>query len=114
MFYIYYTYSASVPKCVYKSLGCWKDRLNYPRLITSLEGEDPLLVGLYKQRHNAIRMCYEVAVKRKFPGFALQDLGQCFSSDDILLVYQTLGKADGECSSGKGGDFANDVYKMCG
>ena len=44
------------------------------------------------------------------PVFAVQNGGACFSGPDGEQTYKRYGKSDA-CKSGKGGPFANNVYK---
>ena len=42
--------------------------------------------------------------------FAVQNGGACFSGPDAEQSYKRYGKSE-SCKSGKGGPFANNVYK---
>lgn len=42
--------------------------------------------------------------------FAVQNGGACFSGPDAEESFKRYGKSDG-CKAGKGGPFANSVYK---
>ena len=44
------------------------------------------------------------------PVFAVQNGGACFSGPDAEQTYKRYGKSEG-CKAGKGGPFANSVYK---
>jgi len=95
----------------YESLGCWKDSGN--RAIATLEGFDNRLAGHYQERANAIEICYEVAKSKGYPAFAVQNGGWCAGSSTALDTYKKYGSAS-NCAGGKGGSWANDVYKING
>ena len=95
----------------YTNIGCWKD--DPERAIQILEGKYDTLDGDYKKRENAIEKCFQVAVKRGFKYFAVQNGGQCFASEDAGPRYSMYGKAD-TCRDGKGASWANDVYIING
>lgn len=44
------------------------------------------------------------------PVFAVQNGGACFSGPEAEQTYKRYGKSE-SCKSGKGGPFANNVYK---
>jgi hypothetical protein len=92
----------------YTSLGCWADTGN--RAITPLDGSDPAISGNYQQRANAINECYNIAKERGMKIFAVQDGGWC-AADNNLNSYNKYGSS-GNCRNGKGGPWANDVYKI--
>ena len=87
----------------YFSLGCWKDKsdraikggLNGPRVDDS----------------NSVHACFERAQSLGYTVFALQDGNQCFTSKDAGKTYNKYGTAT-NCKNGKGGDWANAVYKI--
>ena len=104
----------------YKHLGCFKDAI--PRALESLELE---LEDHYKRRTDAIKKCYDAAIKLRYKFFAVQDGGQCFSgktatvtfslensSKTTTITYEKYGKSSDCVSGGKGGPMANDVYKI--
>ena len=91
----------------YVYLGCWKDEKKN-RAIPTLEGKDSRLTGNYKQRANAIELCYEVAKTKWLKIFAIQDNGQCFGGDGGE-DYKRYGSST-KCVGGKGGVYANSVY----
>ena len=76
-----------------------------------MEGTDSRLTGSYRQRSNAIRLCYEVAKSKGYSIFALQHGGQCFAGGGE--EYMKHGKAT-NCGGGKGGGYANSVYSVIG
>ncbi|XP_078616379.1 uncharacterized protein LOC144884783 [Branchiostoma floridae x Branchiostoma japonicum] len=96
----------------YISLGCWKDTRN--RAIPTLEGTDPRLDGHVTSRNNAIEKCFQVALSRGFPMFAVQASGQCFGSADGLNTYNKYGPSTACTADGEGGGWANEVYKITG
>ena len=97
----------------YESLGCWKDDL--PRAITAdLEGiinPSNLYDEHYKRRSNAVQKCFKAALSQGKTVFAIQDGGQCFSSNSAQVTYKKYGSSN-ECVQGKGGPMANDVYEI--
>ena len=90
-----------------KYLGCWKATAEIP----SLEGTDILLDGNANYRENALDKCKQVAKKREYCLFGLQDGGKCVGSATMEHVYQKNGKSQACPTSGKGGAGANSVYK---
>jgi len=92
----------------YTHIGCWKDSSN--RAIPQLEGSDPRIKGHYSTRADAINKCYQVAKERKLMLFAVQDGGWCAGASN-LNGYNKYGKAT-NCKNGKGGGYANDVYRI--
>ncbi|XP_078616566.1 uncharacterized protein LOC144884896 isoform X2 [Branchiostoma floridae x Branchiostoma japonicum] len=94
----------------YISLGCWRDTSD--RAIPTLEGTDPRLDGDYKSRENPIEKCYQVALSRGFPVFALQNGGWCAGSADGLNTYDRYGPSTTCASDGEGGPWGNEVYRI--
>eukprot|EP00058_Branchiostoma_floridae_P009849 XP_002595337.1 hypothetical protein BRAFLDRAFT_87574 [Branchiostoma floridae] len=96
----------------YVSLGCWADACD--RAIPTLEGTDPRLDGHnYQSRDNAIEKCYQVALSRGFPMFALQNGGQCLgSADGLYYTYRKYGPSTTCALDGEGGVWGNDVYRI--
>ena len=92
----------------YTSLGCWRDKR--ARAIPQLEGSDPSLRDNYMRRSDAINKCYRVARARGFVLFAVQNGGWCAGADNFN-GYQIYGQYD-KCRNGKGGPWANDVYRI--
>jgi len=92
----------------YTHLGCWRDTGN--RAVPQLDGSDARLKGSYSRRADAINKCYQVAKERKLVLFAVQDGGWCAGSSN-LNGYKKYGKAT-NCKNGKGGGWANDVYRI--
>merc|ERR1711981_1474324 len=99
----------------YRSLGCWKDEIQFgKRAMESLEGKPGLgrlLKGPYKTRADAVTKCFKAAAIKGYEVFAVQDGGQCFGSADAKETYTRFGQSF-ECSSMKGGPMANDVYVL--
>ncbi|XP_078614388.1 uncharacterized protein LOC144883667 [Branchiostoma floridae x Branchiostoma japonicum] len=95
----------------YISLGCWADTSD--RAIPMLEGTDARLDGdNYQSRENPIEKCYQVALSRGFPMFAVQNGGQCFGSADGLNTYDRYGPSTTCASDGEGGPRGNEVYRI--
>ena len=92
-------------------LGCFKDTSR--RAIPILEGKSKLVRGNYKRRKFAIRRCAMVAVNRGNKVFSVQDGGQCFSGPRAQYTYGKYGRSN-RCRNGKGGPWANDVYRVSG
>ena len=92
----------------YTHLGCWKDTAR--RAVPQIEGSDPRIRGNYVRRGDAINKCYQVARQRKMIIFAVQNGGWCAAATN-LNGYRKYGKA-GNCKNGKGGPWANDVYRI--
>ena len=84
--------ASDVYKIVYKPYyryGCWVDVCcGSHRAIPDLEGTDPILDGDYKTREDAVNKCYQVAEKRGFQVFAVQNGGQCFSGPRAHLTFK--------------------------
>ncbi|XP_078580869.1 uncharacterized protein LOC144864555 [Branchiostoma floridae x Branchiostoma japonicum] len=96
----------------YISLGCWRDELD--RAIPTLEGTDARLDGIYAYRQNPIEKCYQVALSRAFPVFAVQNGGWCAGSASGLNTFNKYGASTGCAKDGEGGSMANQVYKITG
>merc|ERR1712179_851472 len=75
----------------YQLLGCYKDTVD--RAILQLEGTDPILDDLYQYRENAVQKCYKAALSLGYTVFAVQDSGQCFSSDTAKDTYKKYGES---------------------
>jgi len=97
-----------LPATGYTHLGCWRDTRK--RAVPSLEGTDPRLKDKWGKREEAINKCYEVARKKKLVLFAVQAGGWCAGASN-LNGYKKYGKAT-NCRNGKGGGWANDVYRI--
>ena len=89
-------------------MGCYKDE--NVLAIPTLEGRDPILDGPYRERNDSIQKCYQATLSRGYPAFAVQFGGECFSSTDILAIYNRYGPSTACEADGKGGGLANEVY----
>ncbi|XP_078693730.1 uncharacterized protein LOC144923229 isoform X2 [Branchiostoma floridae x Branchiostoma belcheri] len=95
----------------YTTLGCWRDTSD--RAIPILEGTDLRLDGShYHERTRAIEKCYQVALSLGYTVFAVQDGGQCFGSADGHNSYNKYGPSTACAADGRGGQWANQVYKI--
>ena len=92
----------------YTHIGCWRDTSN--RAIPQLDGSDPRIRGNYQRRTNAINKCYQVARQRKMVLFAIQHGGWCAAAVNFN-GFKKYGKSN-KCRGGKGGPWANDVYRI--
>ena len=92
-------------------IGCFKDTSR--RAIPILEGKSPFLRGNYQRRRHAIRKCALVAIRRGYSVLGVQHSGQCASGP---LAHRTFGRygRSNRCRNGKGGPWANDVYRISG
>ena len=93
-------------------MGCFRDTSN--RAIPNLEDADPLLVGAYQDRENAIEKCALAARKRGFRMFALQNGGWCAASVTAEETFNKYGKSIRCRGDGEGGPWSNDVYIIKG
>lgn len=103
---VYPDYNGDKPEPGFISDGCWKDTGD--RAVPQRDGYYPTLQDWYKGRTDAIGKCYEVAKMRNDKVFAVQDGGWCATAPNEF-GYKRYGRAN-NCSSGKGGGWANDVY----
>ena len=92
----------------YTHLGCWKDTGN--RAVPQMDGSDARIRGNYRARADAINKCYQVARERHMVIFAVQHQGWCAAAK-TFVGYQKYGKSNA-CKNGKGGPWANDVYRI--
>ena len=95
----------------YTNVGCFRDRGN--RAINPLDGKLTFLRGNYRARKDAIEKCAAVAALRGHKVFGVQHGGWCASSPTGHRTYGKYGRAK-NCKNGKGGAWANDVYKLKG
>jgi len=93
----------------YASLGCWKDTESLA--VPSLEGSDPLLQDSYVTRKKPIDTCAEIARKHAYKVFAIQNGGACLGGPTAGRMFNQFGESS-SCKAGKGGLFANDVYRL--
>eukprot|EP00058_Branchiostoma_floridae_P010020 XP_002595508.1 hypothetical protein BRAFLDRAFT_69086 [Branchiostoma floridae] len=96
----------------YFTLGCWKDTSN--RAIAIVEGSDSRLDGQYSRRKDAINKCYEVAKAKGNAVFSVQNGGQCGTSSNAQSTYYKFGRSTACKTDGKGGGWANQVYRIIG
>lgn len=93
-----------------KDTGCYKD--NPDRALPLLEAMSPLLDGSYMQRAAAIRRCAKAAYDLQLHVFAVQNGGQCLGGTDANLSYNKYGSSTQCQGNGRGGPWANQVYKI--
>ena len=94
-----------------KSLGCYKDTAR--RAVPQMDGRNPLVTGYYRKRADAILRCGLVAKRFGFRVFAVQHQGWCATGPRAHLTYRKYGRSN-KCRNGKGGPWANDVYRVYG
>ena len=92
-------------------IGCFKDTAR--RAIPQLDGRSLLLKGNYKRRRFAIEKCAYAALKRGYRMFGVQDGGWCASGPRARYTFAKYGRSK-RCRNGKGGPWANDVYRISG
>ena len=92
-------------------IGCFKDTSR--RAIPQLDGKSPLLKGNYQRRKTAIEKCAYTAIRYGYAVFGVQNGGQCFSGPRAHRTYAKYGRSN-RCRNGKGGPWANDVYRVIG
>ena len=92
-------------------IGCYRDTAR--RAIPQMDGRSRLLRGNYKTRRNAIDLCALVAASQGYNMFAVQDGGWCATGPRAHLTFRRYGKSN-RCRNGKGGPWANDVYRVTG
>jgi len=91
-------------------LGCWRDTSN--RAIPTLENLHSVLDGQYHTRHSAIAKCVQASFSSGYKVMALQNGGWCAASRDADVTYKKYGKSTACRSGGKGGPWANQVYRL--
>ena len=72
-----------------------------------------MLRGNYKRRRKAIEKCAYEAVKRGYQFIGIQDGGWCASGPRAHKTFVKYGRSN-RCRNGKGGPWANDVYRIIG
>ena len=72
-----------------------------------------MLRGNYKRRRKAIEKCAYEAVKRGYQFIGIQDSGWCASGPRAHKTFAKYGRTN-RCRNGKGGPWANDVYRIIG
>nr|CAB3263347.1 uncharacterized protein LOC108950884 [Phallusia mammillata] len=93
-----------------KNLGCWKDTIH--RAIPTMEKLHKVLDGKYWTRKEAIAKCVQAAYSCGYNVIALQNGGWCAASKTAGLTYKKYGKCNTCKAGGKGGPWANQVYKI--
>ena len=94
-----------------KKIGCFKDTSR--RAIPGVDGRGPLLTGYYRRRRDAIKKCALYALMYGFRAFAVQHQGWCATGSRAHVTYRKYGRSN-RCRNGKGGPWANDVYRISG
>ena len=94
-----------------QKVGCFKDTSR--RAIPQLDGSSPLLRGNYQRRRNAIAKCVAEAMKRGYRMIGIQHGGWCASGPRAQKTFAKYGRSN-RCRNGKGGPWANDVYRISG
>ena len=92
-------------------IGCFRDTSR--RAIPQLDGRNRLLRGNYQRRKFAIQKCLLVAAKYGYKMFGVQNGGWCASGPHAYRTYAKYGRSN-RCRGGKGGPWANDVYRISG
>ena len=94
----------SVYSIEYTSIGCWADKP-----ARAVPGMDKYVGGGdYRTRKDAIKKCFNMAVKKGLTVFAIQAGGWCAAGNDLSSAKK-YGKSTA-CKDGKGGGWANNVY----
>ena len=101
----------------YESAGCFKD--SSARAIESVDGKyhfdfpsGSLLYYDYKTRQQAIQKCAVFAKLKGYKMFGIQDGGMCVTSASAHETYNKYGESQDCKSDGKGGPWANQVYRF--
>ena len=92
-------------------IGCFRDTSR--RAIPQRDGRSRLLRGNYQRRKFSIQKCALDAAKYAFKVFGVQNGGWCASGAHAFRTYAKYG-ASNRCRNGKGGPWANDVYRIIG
>ena len=102
----------------YESAGCFKDDSS-ERAIESVDGKyhpdfpsSSLLVNDYKTRTKAVQKCAVFAKLQGYKTFGIQDGGMCVTSASAHKTYNKYGESRDCKSDGKGGLWANQVYRF--
>ncbi|CAH3116462.1 unnamed protein product, partial [Pocillopora meandrina] len=99
------------PSVRIQRIGCYRDTAR--RAIPQMDGRSRLLRGNYKLRRNAIKLCALTAASQRYAVFGVQDGGWCASGPQAHRTFARYGKSN-RCRNGKGGPWANDVYRVSG
>ena len=94
-----------------RPIGCFKDKGR--RAIPQMDGRDILIRDFYRRRKDAINKCALVAGKLGYKVFSVQHQGWCATGPKAHLTYEKYGPSN-LCRNGKGGPWANDVYRVVG
>ena len=94
-----------------QKVGCFKDTGR--RAIPQLDGRSILLRGSYRRRKMAIQKCALEAARRGYKYMGIQHGGWCASGPRAHRTYAKYGRSN-RCRNGKGGPWANDVYRVSG
>ena len=78
-----------------------------------MDGRNILVKGYYRKRADAILKCALVAMKYRWPVFSIQHQGWCATGPRAHVTYRKYGRFN-RCKNGKGGPWANDVYRISG
>ncbi|XP_020631488.1 uncharacterized protein LOC110068453 [Orbicella faveolata] len=92
-------------------IGCFKDTAR--RAIPQLDGKSILLRGSYRHRKFAIKKCALESARRGYKFMAIQHGGWCASGPHAHRTFARYGRSN-RCRNGKGGPWANDVYRISG
>ena len=95
---------------VAENLGCWADTSN--RAVQPLEGLVSVLDGPYESRREALEKCIQAGYLRGYNVIALQNGGWCAGARDALYTYKKYGASNKCEADGKGGPWANQVYRL--
>ena len=87
-------------QCTRQSLGCWTDAA--ARAISG---------GI---RFNSVNVddCQKYAADRGYAVFAVQYNSECFTAEDAEATYNKYGVSTACAATGRGGGWANNVYKV--
>ncbi|XP_066027384.1 uncharacterized protein [Pocillopora verrucosa] len=96
----------------YESVGCYEDKR-----VPAIENATPLgydLLGYYinKMKGNEIQKCALYAKLIGYKVFAIQNGGECLTSATAHKTYSKYGESRVCKGDGKGGPFANQVYRL--
>ena len=96
----------------YESVGCYEDKRE-----RAIENATPLgydLFGYYinKMKGSEIQKCALYAKLIGYKVFAIQNGGECLTSATAHKTYSKYGESRVCKGDGKGGPFANQVYRL--
>ena len=94
-----------------RRIGCFKDTAR--RAIPGVDGRSPLLTGYYRRRPGALKKCALFTSMKGFKVFGVQHQGWCATGPRAHVTYRKYGPSN-RCRNGKGGPWANDVYRVYG